>query len=108
MKRSITRTLTLRGTDSAIDSPVISSTINQDPSEISAFLCAPSEKRHAFLKEVSDANGAKKRYVEVWSGAQLEASLEVTKQHGQFHTDGIIFIRVLPSCTDTLHPLRCL
>lgn len=101
MKRSITKTLTLRSTESTIDSPVISLTISQDPSEILAFLCAPSETRHAFLKELPDANGGKKRYVEVWSGAQLEASLEVTKQHGQFHTDGIMFTRVLPSCTNS-------
>lgn len=107
-KRSITKALTLRSTDSPIDSPVISSSISQDSSEISAFLCAPSEKRHAFLKEISDANGAKKRYVEVWSGTQLEASLEVTKQHGQFHTDGITFPDILFSSTDSFHPLRCL
>ncbi|KAH0833856.1 Alpha/Beta hydrolase protein [Lanmaoa asiatica] len=87
VKQSITKSFTLDDLDSAIDSPVISSTINQDPSEISAFLSAPSGKRHAFLKEVLNINGTKKRYVEVWSGAQLEASLEVTKQHGQFHTD---------------------
>ena len=92
IKRSVTKTLTIGG---SIDSPVLSSTISQDPSEILAFLPAPSEKRHAILREVSDANGVKKRYVEVWSGTHLEASLEVTKQHGQFHTDGIIFIGVL-------------
>ncbi|KAG9308649.1 hypothetical protein JVU11DRAFT_11604 [Chiua virens] len=87
LKRSITKTLTLSTSDAAIDSPVISSTISQDSSEILAFLPAPSGKRCAYLKEASDANGSKKRFVEVWSGTQLEASLEVTKQHGQFHTD---------------------
>lgn len=88
VKRSITKTLTL-GIPATTDSPVLSSTINHDPPEVLACFSAPSEKRCAFLREVSDANGAKKRYVEVWSGTQLEASLEVTKQHGQFHTDGI-------------------
>ena len=81
------------------DPLVISSTINQDPSEIVAFLSAPSEKHHAILREVSDPTGAKKRYVEVWSGVHLEASLEVTKQHGQFHTDGITFTGVFLRCS---------
>ena len=69
-----------------------------------AFLSALSEKHHAILREVSDANGAKKRYVEVWSGARLGASLEVTKQHGQFHTDGTIFTEVLVRCS--IHPFH--
>jgi hypothetical protein len=107
VKRSITKTLTLAGPDPAIDSPVISSSINQDPSEILAFLSAPSEKRHAILREASDANGAKKRYVEVWSGIHIEASLEVTKQHGQFHIDGIISTGVFLRCSP-LTLLDCL
>ena len=75
---------------------MISSSISHDSSEILATLFAPSGKRYAFLKEVSDANGTKKRYVEVWSGVQLEASLEVTKQHGQFHTDGMSLLECFP------------
>ena len=99
MKRSITKTLTLGAPDSTVDPPVISTTINQDPREILAFLYAPSEKRLAILKEAPDANGAKKRYVEVWSGTHLEASLDVTKQHGQFHTDGTTFAGVFLRCS---------
>ena len=99
VKRSVTKTLTLDGPDSAIDFPVLSSTINQDSAEIVAFLSAPSEKRHAILREVSDAHSTKKRYVEVWAGAQLEASLEVTNQHGQFHTDGMVFAKVCLRCS---------
>ncbi|KAF8438494.1 Alpha/Beta hydrolase protein [Boletus edulis BED1] len=87
VKRSITKTLTLGSPDLAISSPVMSSTINHDSPEIVAFLVAPSGKRCAVLREVPDANGAKKRYVEVWSGIHIEASQEVTKQHGQFHAD---------------------
>ncbi|KAF8549812.1 hypothetical protein OG21DRAFT_1500185 [Imleria badia] len=49
VKRSVIKTLTLGDPDRAIDSPKISSTINQDPSEIVAFLPAPSEKCHAVL-----------------------------------------------------------
>lgn len=105
MKRSITKTLTLGSPGPTTDSPVISSTINHDSSEISACLFAPSGKRHAFLKEPSDANGAKKRYVEVWSGTQLEASLEVTKHHGQFHTDGITSLEYFPQVLTTFIPL---
>ena len=64
-----------------------------------AFLSAPSEKRHAILREVSDAHSTKKRYVEVRAGAQLKALLEVTNQHGQFHTDGMVFAKVCLRCS---------
>ena len=59
--------------------------INQDLAEIVAFLSAPSEQCYAILREVSDAHSTKERYVEVWAGARLEASLEVMNQHRQFH-----------------------
>ena len=103
MNRSVTKTFTIDSSGSAIDSPVISSTISHDPTDIVASLFAPSEKRHAFLRESPDTNGTKKRYVEVWSGTRLEASMEVTKHHGQFHTDGIYNVaRSVPSSTDHL------
>ncbi|KIJ61731.1 hypothetical protein HYDPIDRAFT_95961 [Hydnomerulius pinastri MD-312] len=88
-KRTITKTFTLSRPELAsVDfEPTLTSTTAQVSSEVQAFTASLSEKRQAILREVSDSNGGKKRYVEVWANSHLEASLEVTKRHGQFHTD---------------------
>ncbi|KAF9228216.1 alpha/beta-hydrolase [Gyrodon lividus] len=89
VKRSVTKTFVLAAPELAPDSSILTSaTTTQESSEIQAFVVSPSKKCQAILREVSDSNsGGKKRYVEVWANSQLEASLEVTKRHGQFHTD---------------------
>ncbi|KIK91169.1 hypothetical protein PAXRUDRAFT_831063 [Paxillus rubicundulus Ve08.2h10] len=85
-KRNVSKTFILPRQESAADSSI--TTTSQQSSEIQAFLVSPSTERQAILREVSDTNGGgKKRYVEVWRNSQLEASLEVTKRHGQFNTD---------------------
>ncbi|KAF8838080.1 alpha/beta-hydrolase [Paxillus ammoniavirescens] len=86
VKRNVTKTFILPRQELAADSSI--STTTEESSEIQAFLVSPSRERQAILREVSDTNGGgKKRYVEVWRNSQLEASLEVSKRHGQFHTD---------------------
>ncbi|KAH7882100.1 Alpha/Beta hydrolase protein [Phlebopus sp. FC_14] len=89
-KRSVTKTFTLTkpASGDVPSEPIISSIVTQDSPEIQATAISPSGKRRAILREVADQSGAKKRFVEVWIDSQLEALLEVTKRHGQFHTDG--------------------
>lgn len=33
-----------------------------------------------------------KRVVEIWKGKELEASLDVTDEHGEFYADGELFV----------------
>ncbi|KAG1796099.1 Alpha/Beta hydrolase protein [Suillus variegatus] len=61
-------------------------TTSHDSSEIKAFRTSPSKSRQAVLREVSNGTSTK-RFVEIWAGLQMEASLDVTKYHDAFHTD---------------------
>ncbi|KAF9232903.1 Alpha/Beta hydrolase protein [Melanogaster broomeanus] len=89
-KRSVTKTFTLSRPELAEDGfePILTSTAAQDASDIQAFAVSPSKKYQAILREVADAN-SKKRFVEIWTDLQVVASLDVTKLHGQFHTDDV-------------------
>jgi hypothetical protein len=70
------------GTFTMIASP------SQDISpEVVASAISPSGKLSAILCETNSA-GDKKRFVEIWEGERLEASVNVTKAHGVFYTDG--------------------
>jgi prolyl oligopeptidase family protein len=61
---------------------------SQDVSpEVVASAISPSGKLTAILRETNSA-GDKKRFVEVWEGERLEASVNVSKAHGVFYTDG--------------------
>ncbi len=61
---------------------------SQDVSpEVVASAISHSGKLAAVLRETNSA-GDKKRFVEVWEGERLEASVNVTKAHGVFYTDG--------------------
>ncbi|KAG1795267.1 Alpha/Beta hydrolase protein [Suillus variegatus] len=82
-ERNITRSLTKTfpggfGSDHQITS--------HDSSEVMAFRTSPSKSRQAVLREVADGTSTK-RFVEIWAGIQIEASLDVTKYHDAFHTD---------------------
>ncbi|KAG1727233.1 hypothetical protein EDB19DRAFT_2042887 [Suillus lakei] len=74
IKRSLTKTFTLDN-----------HTTTHDSSEIKAFATSPSKSRQAILRE---ANA--KRFIEIWAGTQLEASLEVTNYHQAFLTDDFL------------------
>jgi acylaminoacyl-peptidase len=61
---------------------------SQDVSpEVVASTISPSGKLTAVLRETNSA-GDKKRFVEIWDGERLEASVNVTKAHDVFYTDG--------------------
>jgi hypothetical protein len=61
---------------------------SQDVSpEVVASASSPSGKLTAILRETNTA-GDKRRFVEIWDGDRLEASVNVTKAHGVFYTDG--------------------
>jgi hypothetical protein len=55
--------------------------------DVSPEAISPSGKLSAILCETNSA-GDKKRFVEIWEGERLEASVNVTKAHGVFYTDG--------------------
>ncbi|KAG2113986.1 Alpha/Beta hydrolase protein [Suillus cothurnatus] len=76
---------------------------SHDSSEVKAFTTSPSKSRQAILREV--ANGAStKRFVEIWAGTQIEASLDVTNYHDAFHTyDFTSSLSFSPSETSLLY-----
>ena len=65
---------------------VIASAAQDVSPEVIATAVSPSSKLTAILRETQSAE--KKRFVEIWEGERLEASVEVTKTHGVFYTDG--------------------
>lgn len=60
----------------------------QDASDAVASFVSPSGGLVAVLRESAGDSGEKKRLVEVWKGASLQAIADVTKLHGSFYTDG--------------------
>ncbi|KAI9449663.1 alpha/beta-hydrolase [Lactarius psammicola] len=64
---------------------VIASAAQDVSPEIIATTVSPSSKLTAILRETNSAD--KKRFVEIWEGERLEASVDVTKSHGAFYTD---------------------
>ncbi|KAI6103028.1 Alpha/Beta hydrolase protein [Pisolithus sp. B1] len=88
-KHTISKIFTLTKPEPrAADWALVSSTIPHDASDVQASILSASKKRHAILREIADpGNGGKKRFVEIWADSKLEASLDVTKRHGPFHTD---------------------
>ncbi|KAG1744589.1 Alpha/Beta hydrolase protein [Suillus paluster] len=81
IKRSLTKTFPVITSDDQI-----TSAITHDSSEVKAFTTSPSKSRQAILREVGNGTHTK-RFVEIWAGTQMEASLDVTKYHDVFHTD---------------------
>lgn len=65
---------------------VIASAAQDVSPEVIATAVSPSGKLTAILRETNPAE--KKRFVEIWEDERLEASVEVTKVHGAFYTDG--------------------
>ncbi|KAG1744584.1 Alpha/Beta hydrolase protein [Suillus paluster] len=77
--------------------------VSHDSSEVKAFITSPSKSRQALLREITDGTGAK-RFVEIWAGTQIEASLDVTKYHDIFHTDEVLSsLSFSPSETSLLY-----
>ncbi|KAH7911153.1 Alpha/Beta hydrolase protein [Hygrophoropsis aurantiaca] len=65
--------------------------VSHEASEIVAFAISPSKARSAILREVAGQNGSgKSRFVEIWAGPHLEASMAVTNIHGAFHADDFL------------------
>lgn len=81
IKRSVTKTFPL------IPDHETTYATSHDSSEIKSFATSPSKSRQAILREVANGSSTK-RFVEVWTGTQIEASLDVTKYHDVFLTDG--------------------
>ncbi|KAG2751637.1 hypothetical protein P692DRAFT_201863756 [Suillus brevipes Sb2] len=78
-------------------------TTSHDSSEVKAFATSHSKSRQAILREISNGTSTK-RFVEIWAGAQIEASLDVTKYHDAFHTDNFTFsLSFSPSETSLLY-----
>ena len=65
---------------------VIASPAQDVSPEVVASTISPSGKLTAILRETN--SGDKKRFVEIWEGERLEASVTVTKTHAAFYTDG--------------------
>ncbi|KAG1810395.1 Alpha/Beta hydrolase protein [Suillus plorans] len=75
-------------------------TTSHDSPEIKAFTTSPSKSRQAILREVANS----KRFVEIWAGTQLEASLDVSNYHQAFLTDDFLYsLSFSPSETSLLY-----
>ncbi|KAG1869408.1 hypothetical protein DFJ58DRAFT_765969 [Suillus subalutaceus] len=75
-------------------------TTSHDSSEVKAFKTSPSKSRQAILREVANS----KRFVEIWAGTQLEASLDVSNYHQAFLTDDFLYsLSFSPSETSLLY-----
>ncbi|KAG0694260.1 Alpha/Beta hydrolase protein [Suillus ampliporus] len=85
-KRSLTKTFPIITSEA---DQQITSASSHDSSEVKAFITSPSKSRQAILREVTNGTGTK-RFVEIWAGTQIEASLDVTKYHDVFHTDEVL------------------
>lgn len=64
--------------------------ITPDIPQIVASVLSPSGKYLAVLREATEdrTSHEKRRYVEIWSEANLVAEQDVTDVHGAFYTDG--------------------
>lgn len=67
--------------------------------EVVASAISPSGKLTATLRETN--SGERKRFVEIWDGERLEASVNVTKAHGAFYVDGEFPVRSCAQAQNT-------
>ncbi len=86
-KRTTSKTFFIKSSRSDGTFTVIASPSQDVSPEVVASAISHSGKLAAVLRETNSA-GDKKRFVEVWEGERLEASVNVTKAHGVFYTDG--------------------
>lgn len=85
-KRTTSKTFFIKSSRSDGSFTVIASPAQDVSPEVVASAISPSGKLTALLRETN--SGDKKRFVEIWEGERLEASVTVTKTHGAFYTDG--------------------
>ncbi|KAI0278386.1 alpha/beta-hydrolase [Russula aff. rugulosa BPL654] len=85
-KRTTSKTFFVKSSRSDGTFTVIASPSQDVSPEVVASAISPSGKLTAILRE-TDSAGEKKRFVEVWEGERLEASINVTKAHGVFYAD---------------------
>jgi len=86
-KRTTSKTFFIKSSRSDGTFTVIASPSQDVSPEVVASAISYSGKLTTILRETNSA-GDKKRFVEVWEGERLEASVNVTKAHGVFYTDG--------------------
>jgi hypothetical protein len=85
-KRTTSKTFFIKSNRSDGSFTVVASSAQDVSPEVVASAISPSGKLTAILRETNA--GDKKRFVEIWEGERLEASVNVTKTHGPFYTDG--------------------
>jgi hypothetical protein len=91
-KRTTSKTFFIKSSRSDGTFTVIASPSQDVSPEVVASAISPSGKLTAILRETNSASGDKKRFVEVWEGERLEASVNVTKAHGVFYADGQFYL----------------
>ena len=86
-KRTTSKTFFIKSSRSDGTFTVIASPSQDVSPEVVASAISYSGKLTTILRETNSA-GDKKQFVEVWEGERLEVSVNVTKAHGVFYTDG--------------------
>lgn len=79
-KRSVNSTI-------IVTESLVTASPHVDVGDVIGSTVSPSLNRRAILREVKDQPKSK-RYVEIWYKDGLEASIDVTDEHGSFYTDG--------------------
>ena len=102
-KRTTSKTFFIKSSRSDGTFTVIASPSQDVSPEVIASAISPSGKLTAVLRETNSA-GDKKRFVEVWEGERLEASINVTKAHGVFYADGESLPLSLSHPVTHIHP----
>jgi Acylamino-acid-releasing enzyme, N-terminal domain len=92
-KRTTSKTFFIKSSRSDGSFTVVASPAQDVSPEVVASAISPSGKLTAILRETN--SGDKKRFVEIWEGERLEASVNVSKTHGAFYTDGEPFLFLL-------------
>jgi len=85
-KRTTSKTFFIKSSRSDGSFTVVASPAQDVSPEVVASAISPSGKLTAILRETN--SGDRKRFVEIWEGERVEASVNVSKTHGAFYTDG--------------------
>jgi acylaminoacyl-peptidase len=93
-KRTTSKTFFIKSSRSDGSFTVVASPAQDVSPEVVASAISPSGKLTAILRETN--SGDRKRFVEIWEGERLEASVNVSKTHGAFYAEGEPLLLPLP------------
>jgi hypothetical protein len=88
----VSKTFFIKSSESDGSFTVVASPAQDVSPEVVASAISSSGKLTAILRETN--SGDRKRFVEIWEGERLEASVNVSETHSAFYTDGEPLLRL--------------